>query len=131
MLEFFTRRHTLKGRPPYLHRLEEFPRLEIVRLKGRLDHDTIPLVESRIEENRKHGGKIEKNVILDFAKVEHVDSALIASHMVHLSEYQSQGFTIAMINVTTELKNLIDLFHKKDAFKIYANEEDAVKELNQ
>lgn len=129
MIDLFKKRQ--REKPPYLDRIDVFEKLEIVRLKGRLDHEMIPIVEARIKENRAMGSKIEKNVILDFAQVEHVDSALIASHVIHLNEYQEKGFTIAFINVTREWQSLVEIFKKDNGkFKIYASEEEAVKELN-
>lgn len=128
MLEMFRKRK--KEKPPYLDRIDEFPKLDIVRLKGRLDKNMVPVVEERIRENRKLGSKIEKNVVLDFAKVEHVDSALIASHVIHMKEYQEKGFEIAFINVTKEWKVLADIFKGNAKFKIYPTEADAVRELN-
>ena len=90
----------------------------------------IPVVEERIKENRQKGSKIEKNVILDFSKVEHVDSSLIASHLLHLREYQEKGFQIVLLNVTRELKSLLDVFHESDKFKIFTSEEEAIQEMN-
>ena len=119
-----------KEKPPYLDRIDELEKLDIVRLKGRLDQNTVPLVEARIKENREMGSTISKNVVLDFAKVEHVDSALIASHVLHLKEYQEKGFSIALINVTEELKLLVDVFREKEYFKIFGSEAEAVKALN-
>ena len=130
MIELFKKQKKRTEKPPYLDRIDEFPKLDIVRFKGRLDQDTIPIVEARIKQNRLQGSKIEKNVVIDFAKVEHVDSALIASHVFHLQEYQSQGFQIAFINVTDELKKLVDIFNQEDTFKIFPSEADAVRELN-
>lgn len=128
MIELFKKQ--TREKPPYLDRLDELPKLEIVRLKGRLDQITVPLVEARIQENRRNGSKIDKNVILDFAKVTHVDSSLIAEHLLHLKEYQEKGFCIAFINVSDEFKTLVDIFKENSHFKIYASEDEAVKALN-
>lgn len=129
MLELFKKQN--RPKPPYLDKIDIFNKLEIVRLKGRLDHEMIPIVEARIKENRAMGSKIEKNIILDFAKVEHIDSALIATHVIHLNEYQEKGFTIAFMNVSSEWKALVKIFKEDKKFKVYASEEEAIKELNQ
>jgi anti-anti-sigma regulatory factor len=119
-----------KEKPPYLERIDIFEKLEIVRLKGRLDHEVIPIVEARIRENRSMGSTIEKNLLLDFALVDHVDSALIASHVLHLSEYQAKGLTIAFINVTTEWRALVGIFKENGEFKVFESEDEAIKFLN-
>ena len=120
----------LKEKPPYLEKIDSFEKLDIVRLKGRLDHEIIPIVESRIKTNRAAGSIIDKNVVLDFARVEHVDSALIATHVIHLKEYQEKGFTIAFLNVTSEWRALVDIFKESKKFKVYVSEDQAIKDLN-
>ena len=104
--------------------------MEIVRLKGRIDQNMIPIIEARIKDNRSHGSKIDRNVVLDFSKVEHVDSALVASHLIRLKEYQEKGYEIGLINVTEELRALLDIFKEGKAFRIFSSEDEAVKELN-
>lgn len=128
MIDLF-KKH-IKQKPPYLDRIDELEKLSIVRLKGNIDQSMIPTIDSRINENRKAGSKIDKNVILDFLQVEHVDSATIAFHLIRLKEYQEKGFKVGFLNVTQELNTLLDLFKETVTFKIYSNEEEAVKELN-
>lgn len=128
MINLFNKQ--LKKKPPYLERIDSFEKLDIVRLKGRLDHEMIPIVESRIKTNRAAGSTIDKNVVLDFARVEHVDSALIASHVIHLKEYQEKGFTIAFLNVTNEWQALVEIFKENEKFKVYVSEDQAIKDLN-
>ena len=128
MIELFKKHKTEK--PPYLERMDELEKLTIVRLKGPLDQTTIPIVESRIQENRKHGSKIDKNVVIDFAKVVHVDSAMIAFHIIHLREFQEKGFQIAFINISAEMRVFMDMFKVKEDFRVFASEAEAVRELN-
>ncbi len=128
MINLFKKK--LKEKPPYLEKIDSFEKLDIVRLKGRLDHEMIPIVESRIKTNRAAGSTIDKNVVLDFARVEHVDSALIASHVIHLKEYQEKGFTIAFLNVTNQWQALVEIFKESKEFKVYVSEDQAIKDLN-
>ncbi len=124
-------RNHKQEKPIYLERIDEFPSVDIIRLKGRIDQTTIPAVESRIQENRQtEGTVIDKNVVVDFLLVDHVDSATIAFHMIHLREFQEKGFRIGFINVHREMKVFIEMFEAMDAFKIFASEEEALKELN-
>ena len=120
-----------KDKPPYLDRIEESPRLSIVRLKGRIDQAMVPVIDARIKANRKAGSKIDKNVLLDFAKVEHVDSATIVFHLIRLKEYEEKGFKIGFINVTDELKTMLEIYKENDAFKIYSSEAEAVREMGE
>ena len=128
MFHFFKKHESTK--PPYLERIDQLPKLDIVRLKGGMDQSMIPVAEERIQENRHHGGKIEKNILLDFSKVEHVDSAMIAFHIIHLREYRQKGFDIGFINVTQQLHGLLDIFKDEAIFNVFASETEAVSVLN-
>ncbi len=129
MIELF-RKHNNSEKPPYLERIDELEKVSVVRLKGKIDQTMIPVINSRIQENRRAGSRIDKNVVLDFSKVEHVDSATIAFHLIRLREYQEKGFKVGFINITNELKALLDIFKENEIFKVFASEEEAVKELN-
>src|SRR5205085_8375341 len=89
MLELFqkARQRRENTKPPYLDRIDELEKVSIVRLQGKITRDMIPVIEARIKANRRAGGKIDKKVILDFGKVEDVDSATVASHIIHLAEF--------------------------------------------
>ena len=125
-MELFKRK---KEKPTYLERIDELPRLSIVRLKGRIDQAMVPVINARIKANRKAGSKIDKNVLLDFSQVEHVDSAAIVFHLIRLKEYQEKGFKVGFINISNELKVLLEIYKESDAFAIYLSEAEAVREL--
>lgn len=116
--------------PPYLERIDELPNVSIVRLKGEITRDMIPLIEERIQTNRRMGSKIEKNVLMDFGKVVDVDSATIAFHLIHMEEYHKQGFEVGFINLNEEMRHLIEIFKNSASFKVYPNEAKALEELN-
>jgi anti-anti-sigma regulatory factor len=119
-----------KEKPPYLHRIDSHEKLEIVRLKGRITHEMIPIIEERIQLNRKEGSKIDRNVLLDYALVVDVDSATLAFHMVHFKEYREKGFKVGFININHEFRVLVEIFKENDYFNVYASEEEAIRELN-
>ena len=119
-----------KEQPPYLERIDELEKVSIVRLKGEITREMIPVIEKRIQDNRRLGSKIEKNVIIDFAKVVDVDSATVAFHIIHLEEYHRKGFEVGFINLNSEMKVLLEMFKQSAPFKVYLSETGAVKELN-
>ena len=116
--------------PPYLERIDELEKVSIVRLKGRITHTMIPVIELRVQANRRAGSKIDKNVLLDFAKVDDVDSSTIAFHIIQLEEYHQQGFEVGFININEEFKNLLDVFQENGKFKVFITEAEAVQVLN-
>ena len=115
---------------PYLQRIEELEKLTIIRLKGLITRDMIPVIEARIKENRKHGSTIDKNVLVDFTKVEDVDSATIAFHIIVLEEFHAHGFEVGFININAEMKSLLQIFKEGAKFKVFASEAEAVAALN-
>src|SRR3989338_8046941 len=117
-------------KPPYLERIDELEKVSIVRLKGEITREMIPVIEARIQINRRMGSGIEKNVIVDFAKVVDVDSATVAFHLIHLEEYHRKGFEVGFINLNDEMKVLLEMFKQSAPFKVYPSDADAIKELN-
>jgi len=130
-LVIFREREDDEELPSYLERVDELEYVNIIRLKGKIDQEMIPVIEKRIQKNRKAGDIIEKNIIVDYALVEKIDSAAIAFHLVRLQEYKERGFSIGFINITDEMKAHLEVFKNSDVFKIYDSEDDALAELNQ
>ena len=114
----------------YLDQIEELEHLSIIRLKGNIDAEMIPFIEQRIQYNRKRGSTINKNVLIDYSKVEEVDTATIAFHLVRLKEYEEQGFKIGFIHIPAKLQELLEMFNQLATFEIYTEESLAVQELN-
>lgn len=120
-----------KEKPPYLDRMDEYEKVTVARLVGKIDQSMVPIIEARIQENRKREGiKIDKNILIDYAKVTYVDTAAIAFNLVRLKEVEAHGKKVGFINPSDELKTLLDMFKQTDAFKIYDSEEEALEELN-
>ena len=117
-------------KPQYLAQIEELERLTIVRLKGNIDQDMIPVIEDRIQFNRKAGSKVDNNVLVDYRLVDKIDSAAVAFHLVRLKEYEAKGYKIGFINPSEELKVFLQMYHLTNAFKIYTSEQEALDELN-
>lgn len=120
-----------KQKPAYLERIDQMEKVQIVRLKGDIDQNMVPVIEARIRENRKREGVvIDKNIIIDYAHVGRTDSAAIAFHMVRLKEIEAAGHKVGFININQQVKTYLDMFKQSQTFKIYGSEE-AIKELNQ
>ncbi|MDP2652623.1 MAG: STAS domain-containing protein [Candidatus Omnitrophota bacterium] len=116
--------------PSYLERIDELEKVSIVRLKGKITRDLVPMIEERIRENRRAGSAIDKNVIVDFSRVVDVDSSTVAFHVIHLNEYRAKGFEVALIHPNAEMKGLLEVFKDNAPFKVFATEAEAVKALN-
>lgn len=115
----------------YLDRIDELEHLSIIRLKGNIDASMIPLIEQRIQHNRKRGSSIDKNVLIDYSKVDDVDTATIAFHLVRLKEYEERGYKIGFVHISKKLQALLEMFNQLATFKIYSDERQAIRDLNQ
>lgn len=118
------------AKPPYLDRIDEHEHVNVVRLKGKIGRQMVPLIEARIRQNRRKGDGIEKNIIIDYALVTDVDTATVAFHLVRLKEYEGEGFKIGFLNVSDKLRALLNMFQQGEAFRMYDDEIAAIKELN-
>ena len=130
-MAIFRRREEDEELPPYLERVDELEFVNVVRLKGKIDQEMIPVIENRIQANRKAGYTISKNVLVDYALVEKIDSAAIAFHLVRLEEYREHGFKIGFVNVTDEMTAHLEVFKNSDAFFIFDTEDEAVAWLKE
>lgn len=117
-------------KPPYIHEVEVLLYVRIIRLQGALDQSMIPVIEERVQEDRRRGGKINHNMLLDFAKVERIDTATIAYHLVEVQEYQEAHHRIGFINLHPEQHALLGIFNVESKFIVYPSETDAVNDLN-
>lgn len=123
-------RRMSKSKPAYLERIDEMEFVDVIRLKGVIDREMIPQIEERIQLNRRAGSTIDKNVLIDYALVEDVDSATVAFHLVRLKEYEARGFKVGFVNPSAKLRVLLDMFKQDDAFRVFTCEADALRELN-
>lgn len=94
-----------KSQPAYLERIDEMEFVDVIRLKGVIDREMIPQIEERIQLNRRAGSTIDKNVLIDYALVEDVDSATVAFHLVRLKEYEARGFKVGFVNPSAKLRS--------------------------
>ena len=125
LFEFFTRGR--KGLAPYVKQIEAKGDVYIVRLKGRIDMYTIPDVHRlRLMGPR---GELRQNIILDFKKVDHVDSATCALLVQSLSELKHVNHRLILINIPETLKDMLKIARISRLFDVYDSEEKALEEL--
>ena len=60
---------------PFIDRVDEWPRVRVVRLKGPIDKEVIPQMDRLKDVILRDGGFEHKNIIFDVAKVTAFDSA--------------------------------------------------------
>lgn len=113
----------------FVEKIETEPHLQIIRLKGDIDMSTVPGIEKMIVEAKKNRGLMEKNILLDFKNVGHVDSSTIAALIVMLADLKHQHRRLGLVNISSRLEKMIAVLDVRDLFTVYRREDLARREL--
>jgi anti-anti-sigma factor len=106
--------------------LEEKDRYAVLRLSGRLDATTSPVLDDKIEEllRKKH-----MNLLIDFSHVDYLSSAGLRFLLSATKRYKSQGGVIVIHSVADEVMEIIKMAGFEKILKISPNEEKALGEF--
>ena len=115
---------------PFIDTFEEVRNVRILRFKGTIDSKIVPEILKIKDQIEKQGDINKNNVIVDFKKVTNVDSAAIAVLLIRLSELKRHNKKLGLINVTEQLKILLDIFKTGELFIIFDSEEAALESLS-
>src|SRR5262245_4487368 len=119
MIDDFLKHHNIPY-PPHLDGWKEFEYARVLKFKGDINSLTLPQI-MEFKTNLEKAGLPRKNIIIDGAKVTDVDSSTVAALLLELKQaYQRIG----LVNVPSELKSFLELFHKNDAIPTFASEEE-------
>ena len=66
------------------------------------------------------------NVIIDFTKIDYIDSTGIGELVGYLGKFSSQNRKLVLVNPSERIQKLLKLAKLDTVFKIYANEDEAV-----
>ena len=115
--------------PPCVEKVDDYPHLRIVKLKGYLDISTIQDVQSFLQETKKKEGRINKSVLLDFKNVSEVDSAGVAGFVEMLSKLKHRNFKLGLMNVPENLRHMLQILKLENIFAIFESEKKAFNEI--
>jgi len=115
--------------PSFVEVAEEGKNIRIVRLKGPIDMLTIPGIEKFVRVARRKKRISKKNILIDFKNVTHVDSSTIAMLLEAISELKHEKYRLILINLTKQLKSLLEILKIERQFYICDSEEKAIQEL--
>ena len=111
--------------------IKEFKRLSqatIVRFQGVIDSSTVPIIDIKItDEMREY---IDRNIILDFREVTHIDSSTLAYMVSLISQLKKQDKRLGLINTQdTTLESYLEIEGAGLNIHIYKNQKEALKDL--
>jgi anti-anti-sigma factor len=115
---------------PFIDKFEEIGNVRILRFKGSIDSGVLPKILKIKDQMIKQKDINKKNVIVDFKKITHVDSAALGALIIRLSELKKHHKKLGLINVTDEMKNMLDIFKTDKYFLIYESEKAALEDLS-
>ena len=106
--------------------LEEKGKYAVLRLSGRLDATTSPILDEKIEEllKLKH-----LHLLLDFSQVEYLSSAGLRFLLSATKRYKSQGGILVIHSVADEVMEIIKMAGFEKILKISPNEQKALGEF--
>ena len=70
------------------------------------------------------------NVIIDFTKIDYIDSTGIGELVGYLGRFMSQNRKLILVNPSERIQKLLKLAKLDAAFKVYNSEEEAVSAEN-
>jgi len=115
--------------PAFIEEIEELEKIDIVRLKGPIDMFTIPGLDDLKDKATREKNFLKKDIILDFKKVTHVDGATCAMLVQTLSQLKHEKHQLVLMNVSSKLRNMMDISMIGKMFTIYETEEEALAQL--
>lgn len=96
---------------------------EIIRLEGRLDASTAPLLETKMNEMEAAG----KNLfLLDFSKVDYLSSAGMRLLLSSTKKAKAKGGKVAFCSMSDEVMEIIKMAGFERILSIYKNETEAL-----
>jgi anti-anti-sigma factor len=118
-----------KTLPLFIDGFENYDRLHIVRLKGPIDISTVPDIEHLLLRVKKKSDLLDKNILVDFKNVTHVDSATVAMLIDALSKLKHHQHKLVLVNLTPELKVKLDILKLDKLFMVCKCEGNAYAKL--
>jgi len=112
--------------PVYLDTIEDKGDVFLVRLKGDVDMEVLASNRDKMTAVINVMNLYTKNILLDFKKVTHTDSATVAALLSRLIDIEKTKHRIGLFNIPDQLRQLIDVLKVQHNFLIYDNEPSAL-----
>jgi len=101
----------------------------LVHLKGALDMNVLAGNREKMTAVIEAMDLYTKNILIDFKKVTHTDSATVAALLGRLLDIEKEKKRIALYNIPEKFRKLIEILKVEHNFLIYDNESTALSEL--
>lgn len=98
----------------------------ILDVDGQITFESTPVLREEIFAALKGSGP----VLINLTRVAYMDSSGIATLVEGLKEAQSRKATFGLFGLTKNTSNVLRLVRLDKVFRIFANEDDALRQLN-
>mgnify|MGYP001769885687 FL=1 len=116
--------------PAIISTIEKHARFIVIRLQGSIDMSTVAALEVFGDKWQRQDDFEPKNILLDFQKVTHADSAAVAILIQATVSLKKQHHELGVININEQLRFMLELFKVSNVISLFHNESAAVKELS-
>ena len=99
-------------------------RAEVIRVRGRLDARTSPLLMERCAGARDAG----RNLVLNLRHVTFLSSSGIGSLLALTEEFRERGTRVALAETSPTVREAIELLNLEEFLLLFDREEEAVRE---
>ncbi len=103
--------------------LEEEKKWNIIRLEGRLDATSAPVLEEKIE-SLLHEGKTQ--LVIDFARVDYLSSAGLRFLLAATKKHTARGGKLTIAHINEEVMEIIKMAGFERILHIFSSEEQAI-----
>lgn len=104
---------------------EEIDKIILLRLLGRLDASSSPLLQNRLNVLLKEKHKL---ILLDFSNIDYLSSAGLRVLLSFTKKYLENKKRLAIFSVTEDVLDIIKLTGFDKILSIYKNEKEAILE---
>ena len=116
--------------PAIISAIEKHAKFIVIRLQGSIDMSTVSALEVFGDKWQHQDDFESKNILLDFQKVTHADSAAVAILIQATVRLKKQHHELGVININEQLRFMFELFKVGNVISLFHNESAAVKELS-
>ena len=115
--------------PGFIHGIDDFVHVKIIYLKGRLDGSASTAMDYFYKKAQKNPGQLNKDVLLDFRKVDEVDSATVAQLLKILTLLKKNSHRLGLFNVSQRIVHQLEICNLDQVFQVFASKGEALNEV--
>lgn len=109
--------------------VEDYPSIRIVRLRGKIDQQTVADIERFRKWVAKHKGFKPKHVLIDFREVSHLDTAAVAEIIQQVSDLKTAHFRLGAVHLNPTVRAMFQVLKVEKLIDIYDNESAALEAM--